>query len=43
MMSMPYILISSLADLYDETVMSPELRKAHQLNDRGVRVRGCAR
>ena len=27
---------SSLADLYDETVMPPELRKAHQLNDRAV-------
>ena len=26
----------SLADLYDETVMPPELRKAHQLNDRVV-------
>lgn len=26
----------SLADLYDETVMPPELRKAHQLNDRAV-------
>ena len=27
---------SSLADLYDETVMPPELRKAHQENDRTV-------
>lgn len=27
---------SSLADLYDETVMPPELRKAHQDNDRAV-------
>lgn len=27
---------SSFADLYDETVMPPELRKAHQLNDRAV-------
>ena len=27
---------SSLADLYDETVMPPELRKAHQANDRAV-------
>ncbi len=26
----------SLADLYDETVMPPELRKAHQDNDRAV-------
>jgi len=26
----------SLADLYDEAVMPPELRKAHQLNDRAV-------
>lgn len=26
----------SLADLYDETVMPPELRKAHQANDRAV-------
>lgn len=26
----------SLADLYDETVMPPELRKAHQTNDRAV-------
>lgn len=26
----------SLADLYDETVMPPELRKAHQLNDKAV-------
>lgn len=26
----------SLADLYDETVMPPELRKAHQENDRAV-------
>lgn len=26
----------SLADLYDETVMPPELRKAHQANDRTV-------
>ena len=27
---------SSLADLYDETVMPPELRKAHEANDRAV-------
>ena len=27
---------SSLADLYDETTMPPELRKAHQANDRAV-------
>ena len=27
---------SSLADLYDEVTMPPELRKAHQANDRGV-------
>ena len=27
---------SSLADLYDEVTMPPELRKAHQLNDRAV-------
>ena len=27
---------SSFADLYDETVMPPELRKAHQKNDRAV-------
>lgn len=27
---------SSFADLYDETVMPSELRKAHQLNDRAV-------
>ena len=27
---------SSLADLYDETVMPPDLRKAHQENDRAV-------
>ena len=27
---------SSLADLYDETVMPPELRKAHQANDKAV-------
>ncbi len=26
----------SLADLYDEAVIPPELRKAHQLNDRAV-------
>jgi hypothetical protein len=26
----------SLADLYDETTMLPELRKAHQLNDKAV-------
>jgi hypothetical protein len=25
-----------LADLYDETTMPPELRKAHQANDRAV-------
>ena len=27
---------SSLADLYDEVAMPPELRKAHQQNDRAV-------
>ena len=27
---------ASLADLYDETLMPPELRKAHQANDRAV-------
>ena len=27
---------SSLADLYDETVMSPELRRAHRANDAAV-------
>lgn len=27
---------ASLADLYDEAVMPPELRKAHQQNDRAV-------
>ena len=27
---------SSLADLYDENVMPPELRKAHRENDRAV-------
>ena len=27
---------SSLADLYDETLMPPELRKAHQANDKTV-------
>ncbi len=27
---------SSLADLYDDATMPPELRKAHQLNDRAV-------
>jgi hypothetical protein len=27
---------ASLADLYDETTMPPELRKAHQENDRAV-------
>lgn len=27
---------SSLADLYDELTMPPELRKAHQRNDRAV-------
>ena len=27
---------SSLADLYDELTMPPELRKAHQDNDRAV-------
>lgn len=26
----------SLADLYDDVVMPPELRKAHQLNDKAV-------
>ena len=29
---------SSLADLYDEVLMPPELRKAHQANDRAVMV-----
>ena len=29
---------ASLADLYDEVVMPPELRKAHQENDRAVMV-----
>lgn len=28
----------SLADLYDETVMPPELRKAHQENDKAVMI-----
>ena len=27
---------SSLADLYDDAIMPPELRKAHQLNDKAV-------
>ena len=27
---------SSLADLYDETTMPPELRRAHQMNDKAV-------
>ena len=27
---------ASLADLYDEVTMPPELRKAHQENDRAV-------
>ena len=27
---------SSLADLYDETTMPPELRKAHKVNDKAV-------
>ncbi|MBS6475946.1 MAG: class I SAM-dependent DNA methyltransferase, partial [Clostridiales bacterium] len=27
---------ASLADLYDEIAMPPELRKAHQVNDRAV-------
>ena len=27
---------ASLADLYDETAMPPELRKAHQQNDKAV-------
>ena len=27
---------SSLADLYDDTVMPPELRRAHRDNDRAV-------
>ena len=27
---------SSLADLYDETTMPPELRRAHQQNDKAV-------
>ena len=32
----------SLADLYDEATMSPELRKAHQVNDRSVmKACGC--
>lgn len=26
----------SLADLYDETTMPPELRRAHQRNDRAI-------
>lgn len=26
----------ALADLYDETTMPPELRKAHQQNDKAV-------
>ena len=29
---------ASLADLYDETTMPPELRKAHQNNDRAVMI-----
>ncbi|MBQ8990552.1 MAG: methylase [Prevotella sp.] len=29
---------SSLADLYDELTMPPELRRAHQQNDRAVMV-----
>lgn len=29
---------ASLADLYDETTMPPELRKAHQMNDKAVMV-----
>ena len=29
---------SSLADLYDEVLMPPELRRAHQDNDRAVRT-----
>ena len=29
---------SSLADLYDETTMPQELRKAHQQNDKAVMV-----
>lgn len=29
---------SSLADLYDETLMPPELRKAHKANDEAVLV-----
>ena len=29
---------SSLADLYDETTMPPELRKAHQQNDKAVMI-----
>ena len=29
---------ASLADLYDETTMPPELRKAHQQNDKAVRM-----
>ena len=31
-----YYIDSSLADLYDELTMPPELRKAHQLNDKAV-------
>ena len=27
---------SSLADLYNDTIMPPELRKAHQTNDKAV-------
>ena len=27
---------SSLADLYNDTLMPPELRKAHQANDKAV-------
>ena len=29
---------ASLADLYDETTMPPELRKAHQQNDKAVMI-----
>ena len=35
-MTQEHYIPTSLADLYDETVMPPELRKAHQANDRAV-------
>lgn len=35
-MSISYILISSLADLYDDLTMPPELRKARHENDFAV-------